>query len=123
MRGGARIRARRLRYLGRSVWCPICRLSASRFLPHRSRPDAACVHCGSLERHRLVWPRLRSNVARGAQLLLPIKHLSADLDSPLAMRHYDLTALPEPDASLDVVVCSHVLEHIPDDRQAMREIR
>ena len=27
-----------------------------------------------------------------------------------------------PDASYDVVIANHVLEHIPDDRQAMREL-
>jgi SAM-dependent methyltransferase len=54
---------------------------------------------------------------------LPIDYLSTDLESPLAMRHDDVTALPDPDGSFDVVICNHVLEHIPDDRAAMRQIR
>ena len=33
----------------------------------------------------------------------------------------DATAIAYPDASFDVLVCNHVLEHIPDDRLAMRE--
>jgi SAM-dependent methyltransferase len=52
-----------------------------------------------------------------------LDYLSIDLESPLAMRHMDLTHLELPDASFDAVFCSHVLEHIPDDRAAMRELR
>lgn len=34
----------------------------------------------------------------------------------------DVTRLPFKDASFDIVICSEVLEHIPDHRQAMGEI-
>lgn len=34
----------------------------------------------------------------------------------------DVTRLPFPDACFDLVVCSEVLEHIPDHEKAMREI-
>lgn len=33
-----------------------------------------------------------------------------------------LTSAPLADASVDLIYCSHVLEHIPDDRAAIREI-
>lgn len=35
----------------------------------------------------------------------------------------DATRLPFRDATFDVVLCSHVLEHVRDDAQAMREMR
>ena len=34
----------------------------------------------------------------------------------------DITALKYADQSFDLVICSHVLEHVPDDRLAMREV-
>ena len=34
----------------------------------------------------------------------------------------DITDVPRPDDSFDVILCIHVLEHIPDDALAMREL-
>jgi SAM-dependent methyltransferase len=39
------------------------------------------------------------------------------------MVRMDITDIRFPDASFDVVYCSHVLEHVDDDRAAMRELR
>ena len=38
------------------------------------------------------------------------------------LESFDLQAAPFPDRSFDWVICNHVLEHVPDDRSAMREI-
>jgi ubiquinone/menaquinone biosynthesis C-methylase UbiE len=34
----------------------------------------------------------------------------------------DVTDIQSPDDSFDIVYCSHVLEHVDDDRRAMREL-
>jgi SAM-dependent methyltransferase len=47
---------------------------------------------------------------------------SADLHQPGVTHRVDITRVPLADASYDVVIAHHVLEHIPDDRQAMREL-
>jgi SAM-dependent methyltransferase len=60
--------------------------------------------------------------ARLAQLP-GLAYTTADLHDPAAMVKADITDLPFPDASYDVIFCSHVLEHITDDRKAMRECR
>jgi SAM-dependent methyltransferase len=52
-----------------------------------------------------------------------IQYTSLDLESPLAEVHADITALPLREETFDLVLCSHVLEHVPDDRAAMRELR
>lgn len=51
-----------------------------------------------------------------------IDYISADLDSELADIKMDITDIQYPDNSFDVVICNHVLEHIPEDRKAMSEI-
>ena len=100
-----------------------------------------CPGCGSLERHRATWLYL-TTIARildGPRRLLDVApapfitaalnrapdldYLSIDLESPLAMRRMDVTRLDLPDDAFDVLLCSHVLEHVPDDRLAMRELR
>ncbi len=39
-----------------------------------------------------------------------------------SMQLFDILKLPFEKESFDFVICNHVLEHIPDDRKAMREI-
>jgi len=46
-----------------------------------------------------------------------VVYLSADLDSPLAMIKMDVTDIQFNDNTFDVVICNHVLEHVPDDKR------
>jgi ubiquinone/menaquinone biosynthesis C-methylase UbiE len=50
-----------------------------------------------------------------------IEYLTADLNNP-AMLKMDITDIQYPDNYFDIILCSHVLEHIPDDEKAMREL-
>jgi SAM-dependent methyltransferase len=133
-----------MRYRGSERYCPVCRSHVNRFLPHGNPPraDARCPVCDSLERHRLLWLYLaeatdlfdgrRKRVLHAApepyltRLLRSIpgvNYLSIDLLPGNAMLQADLTRLQFGDDSFDVIFCSHVLEHIPDDRKAMAELR
>ena len=51
-----------------------------------------------------------------------IEYTTTDLHSPLADVKADICNLPFEDASYDMILCNHVLEHIPDDKKAMREL-
>jgi SAM-dependent methyltransferase len=135
---------RRVRFAGISRYCPCCRRHFNRFTPFGNPPreEAECPMCGTLERHRLIWkylsektdlfspaPKRMLHVApegRISRLLREhkqIDYLSADFDPRKAMVQMDIHNIQYPDESFDVIYCSHVLEHVRDDRQAMREFR
>jgi Methyltransferase domain len=137
-----RRRARLLTYAGRAVHCPCCERDFRRFMvPDPRLLNAICPWCGSQVRHRALWLYLRTRrellegplrllhvapehvIGERLRALPRVDYLSADLDSPLAMEHFDLEDIPHPDGSFGAVIASHVLEHVPDDRRAMREIR
>lgn len=133
---------RKRRYLGTSRFCPVCESRLREFLPFgdKLKPNRRCPVCGSLERHRSVWlfmhqktnlftpPRKRilhmapePCLASMLQDSQNIDYVSADLTG-YPMIQTDLTQLCFPNEIFDAVYASHVLEHILDDRRAMREI-
>lgn len=140
-----RLLARRLKgglLRGNQVECPCCGRCFRRFLyfGHPPRRNALCPHCDALERHRLLWlyleqrpallqqaryllhvapePRLSANLRRFAHLM-PI---TIDLDQAGVDTYCDLQRLPFATNSFDAILCLHVLEHVPDDQQAMQEL-
>jgi SAM-dependent methyltransferase len=134
-----------VRRIGATEYCPLCD-SAFRFRPfgNPSRLKAQCPGCGSLERHRLLWLWLQQSgvLQRGGRILhfapeiclarrflslAGIEYLSADACithyAVPGIREMDITDIALPDANFDLVIASHILEHVPDDRRAMREVR
>lgn len=136
-----------LAYAGRGVQCPVCGARYRKFMPYgyvETRPNALCPRCLALERHRLLWLWLEreTDVLTAAPKLLHIApevclmrrfekiytdgnredYVTADLESPLAKVKMDVQAIPFPDNAFDVIFCNHILEHVDDDRLAMREM-
>lgn len=72
--------------------------------------------------HRVLHFAPESLVQDKLKALPNLDHLSVDLVSPIADRQADITALPFADASFDIILCNHVLEHVPDDARAMSEV-
>jgi len=51
-----------------------------------------------------------------------IDYISVDLESPMAMVKMDITDMQFSSNQFDCIICYHVIEHMPDDQMAMKEI-
>jgi ubiquinone/menaquinone biosynthesis C-methylase UbiE len=82
---------------------------------------------GLLNHHQNPWKILHIApepcLADLIQKMEQVEYLSIDLYNKNAMMKMDITDISFSDESFDLIICSHVLEHIPDDRKAMRELR
>lgn len=123
--------------------CPICHYNG---LFHDTRGsikkrNSRCPQCRSTERVRLLWLVLDAELplTDSSSALRTIHFAPEDIlrelvrnrsgtyetssfDGGKADYSADLRALPFEDGSYDVVIASHVLEHIKEDMQAIKEI-
>jgi SAM-dependent methyltransferase len=142
LRSGRKPRTvRRLLYHGHSVTCPCCGWAARRYMAHYNRRDAVCGGCLSQERHRALRVFLDGWLAQPERPLRvlhfapertlrrwlegrqDVDYLTADLDRAGVDAHMDMEELPLRSESVDLVIASHVLEHVADDGAAVKEIR
>ncbi|MBL4861547.1 MAG: methyltransferase domain-containing protein [Crocinitomicaceae bacterium] len=132
-------------YRGNNVECPVCEKSFRKFLSYGAdivhRENVLCPYDLTLERHRMMWLYLKnhSNLFTTANLnvlhIAPeqcfhslfkkqknLNYLTGDLESPIADMHFDLHSVPLEDNRFDVVFCNHVMEHVDDPIQCMKEL-
>jgi SAM-dependent methyltransferase len=93
-----------------------------------------------MERHRFVWlyfEKMTNLFDGGFKSMLHVApesffetllkkqlgkgYISADIENNRAMVKMDVTDILFPNETFDVIYCSHVLEHVLDDKRAMRE--
>ncbi|MFD1614705.1 class I SAM-dependent methyltransferase [Gelatiniphilus marinus] len=128
---------------GNTYTDPIDGKSFKTFLPYgygSQRNNVLSPSTLSLERHRLLWLFLKNETDffssekkilhfapeqafyKRFKTMKNLNYTTTDLNSPLADVKADICNLPFEDNIYDVILCNHVLEHIPDDRKAMQEL-
>jgi SAM-dependent methyltransferase len=142
-RFGKRLRLLAHKYPER-VQCNVCGWKGRRLVGNEWHPRTICPQCNSLVRHRLLFETLSrkptlgvKNLVKGKRVLHiapesiistllatdAAKYIRADLlrdDVDLVL---DICNMKEvADRSFDLVVACDVLEHVPDDSAALREM-
>lgn len=121
-----------------AVECNIC--GGSEFIPApnnrmslRGLPPV-CTKCRSLERHRIG--RKVITAIRDRERFRQIKLLQLSNDAVVARGWFasveisiyggtnsiDIQSIDRPDGCYGFIVCSHILEHVPEPRRALREL-
>lgn len=130
---------------GTAHLCPCCGSRLRRFLPDPLASGTVtgfrCPRCDAHPRQRLLWLYLHNtcrqlfdeplrllHVApefcyqRRFRRMSGLRYVTGDLDAPIADCRFDLMQLPFAAKTFDVLLCNHVLEHVPDDARALREL-
>jgi len=103
--------------------------------------EYSCANCAASDRSRLYALYLNDFFSKSKEVkvldIAPTEHLKNYLNSKVLAQNYrsadlfmkdvddnvDIQAMDiYPDNSWDLVICSHVLEHVPDDIKALSEI-
>ncbi|RRQ47804.1 class I SAM-dependent methyltransferase [Maribacter algicola] len=130
-------------YSGNNYQDPIDGKKFRSFLPYgyeNPRENVLSPSTLSLERHRLLWLFLKNETNffqdnlkvlhfapeqafyKRFRELKNLDYITTDLNSPLADVKADICNLPFESNKFDVILCNHVLEHIPNDTKAMEEL-
>ena len=129
-----------LNIFGNSEWkktCPCCgHIGKFKTSGQPPRYGSKCPRCESLERHRLMFLANEQyhffddrhvlhfapeQVVTNYVKKRAAKYLSADLSNNRADTILNIEAIDLPDETWDVVICSHVLEHV-DDNKSLQEL-
>jgi SAM-dependent methyltransferase len=131
---------------GNNVHCPCCEkhFAAFWFFGKPIRFNVLCPSCGSLDRHRLLWLFLFEKnklITAGIKLLhiapekvffkkfirekqmqyFPADKFTTGHHYPRKTKKIDILNITYPDDFFDAILCCHVLEHVDNDMQAIKE--
>jgi hypothetical protein len=127
---------------GKRRTCPFCGWRGKIFVTFHSKYNKiinnGCPKCGSFPRHRLQYFYLKKKLSNYKEIntlnIAPekcmekflqsyknIKYISCDIKAK-AMLKEDITRLTFKEKQFDLIICNHVLEHILEDKKAIREL-
>jgi len=122
---------------GGDARCPICGGTTfvqgpkGRMAPNGMLPR--CANCQSLERHRMFRIMFERLGVENFATMRAIQFSPDPTIDPKWFRSFELSvfgegggidiqAIDRPDGAYEFVACSHVLEHVADDRKALNEL-
>ncbi len=125
-------------YTGNKYQCNICNKNLKKFISLENG-GKLCPYCGSNSRNRRLWKILTATYIKNNLNILDfspsrclyrklkkntaINYVTTDLSGNfIADNKFDITNIAVNDQSFDLVICYHILEHIIDDLQAMKEL-
>jgi len=133
---------RKFFYYGKKYYCPVCDRFIRKFTPFGlpKRDNAECPFCLVMERHRLLFLFLKkkTNIFSAKLKVLDfgpevhlqkifrkmnnLDYISTDINPENAMVQMDIQEITFEDCYFDFILCIHVLEHVPDDVKAIKEL-
>jgi SAM-dependent methyltransferase len=122
-------------------YCILCKSYFLKFTTYNKRPDVGCPNCHSAERHRLFGyyydkyvPNKQNlnvlhiapenclyNLLRKSSGSYVCGDLNPSTYTNMNCIKMDATHLENDAESIDLILASHIMEHIPDDRKALSE--
>lgn len=127
-------------YKGNTFCCPICQSNLKKFITiyFKSGIDNSCPKCGSLSRTRTLFKYINHEILSADDNILDFSphrsiynvlsktnknYIANDFDNQFhADTHHDITKLPFEKEKFDLIICFHVLEHIPNDNDAISNL-
>jgi SAM-dependent methyltransferase len=126
-------------YKGSTFECRLCGKKLHSFILLENG-EKLCPSCGSISRTRRLWDILitASLLKEGISILdfspsrslyrvlknrTDIHNSSTDLSGDfISDFHYNITNIPAEAGTHDLIICYHILEHIPEDMKAIQEL-
>jgi len=124
-----------LKFKGKNNHCKVCNKGLKQFI--KTETGLLCPNCGSLPRTRFLKLKLDTfdlikkrilhfsphrQLQKDFSLKLNSNYYASDFLGDLTPYHFDIQNMSIENNFFDIIICYHVLEHVPDDIKSMNEL-